>query len=185
MGFILKTHGLPKDGHQKWVIRLFNSGATLFSGRKQLHFRPQLAIEESAWREQPLGFPVEAKGGKFDSCGEILVRLPLEKFPEPKGYAVGVPRADFPRLPEGEFYLCDLLGFELQDENAAPLGSVRGFTEVPVPRGPAQYLVEVGGLHEFSLPFEWLDLVSPHGVQLLQSGRVRAEGARAWMTPKP
>ncbi len=43
--------------------------------------------------------------------------------------AIYMQRADFPALDDGEFYLQDLVGFQVIDEHNKSLGSVKGFME--------------------------------------------------------
>ncbi len=43
-----------------------------------------------------------------------------------KGWRIAVPRADFPRLPEGEVYWVDLVGLQVVNRAGVVLGTVQG-----------------------------------------------------------
>ena len=55
------------------------------------------------------------------SGGRLVVRLDR---PVERGAVLAVPRASLPPPPEGSFYVVDLVGLAVEDEDGAPLGRV-------------------------------------------------------------
>ncbi len=53
--------------------------------------------------------------------GRLVVRLDR---PAERGQLLQVPRAELPELPDGSYYVCDLVGLEVVEEGGAALGRV-------------------------------------------------------------
>jgi 16S rRNA processing protein RimM len=62
-----------------------------------------------------------------------------------KGAAVAVARGQFPPLPEGEYYLSDLLGSRVVNRSGEALGEVRGLRASEAAGVLRQWLEVVGG----------------------------------------
>ena len=93
--------------------------------------------------------------GHGQAGGRLVVRLDLATTPEEArlwtGATVLVPRAAFPPLPPGRYYLVDLVGLRVRDEDDEPVGTVEAVADAP-----AQPLLHVrdGRLLRF-VPFVW------------------------------
>ncbi len=65
-----------------------------------------------------------------------------------KGCSLLLPKSDRPRLPRGEFYNDEVIGFEVGDKTKGVLGLVREVEET----GPNRFLIVVYGQKEVMIP---------------------------------
>jgi len=69
-------------------------------------------------REQGEGIVAMAEGVDDRNAAEAL-----------RGHEIHVPRSDFPRTPDGEYYWVDLIGLEVVNRESQPLGRIIGLID--------------------------------------------------------
>lgn len=69
-------------------------------------------------REQGEGIVATAEGVDDRNAAEAL-----------RGHEIHIPRSDFPRTPDGEYYWVDLIGLEVVNRESQPLGRVIGLID--------------------------------------------------------
>lgn len=78
----------------------------------------QRELDVRSVREQGEGIVATAEGIDDRNAAEALC-----------GYEIHIPRGDFPRTTDGEYYWVDLIGLEVVNREAAPLGRVIGLID--------------------------------------------------------
>ncbi len=78
----------------------------------------QLALAVRSVREQGEGIVAMAEGIDDRNAAEAL-----------RGHEICIPRSDFPRTPDGEYYWVDLIGLDVVNRESAPLGRVIGLID--------------------------------------------------------
>lgn len=69
-------------------------------------------------REQGEGIVAMAEGVDDRNAAEAL-----------RGHEIHIPRSDFPRTPDGEYYWVDLIGLDVVNRESQPLGRVIGLID--------------------------------------------------------
>lgn len=69
-------------------------------------------------REQGEGIVATAEGVDDRNAAEAL-----------RGHEIHIPRSDFPRTPDGEYYWVDLIGLDVVNRESQPLGRVIGLID--------------------------------------------------------
>lgn len=69
-------------------------------------------------REQGEGIVAMADGVEDRNAAEAL-----------RGHEIHIPRSDFPRTPDGEYYWVDLIGLDVVNRESQPLGRVIGLID--------------------------------------------------------
>ena len=120
LGEIIKPHGL--NGELKF--NLYNpSSANLAVGKMvQLTGKniPKMEFEIEGISDSSLPMRVFFKGISSKSDAERL-----------RGALISVPRDELPELESGEYYLFDLIGFNILDEKKDSIGNVKDVTSLP------------------------------------------------------
>ena len=78
----------------------------------------QLQLAVRSVREQGEGIVATAEGVDDRNAAEVL-----------RGYEIHVPRSDFPRTPDGEYYWVDLIGLDVVNREDQALGRVIGLID--------------------------------------------------------
>lgn len=78
----------------------------------------QVVLDVRSVREQGEGIVAVAEGVNDRNAAEAL-----------RGHEIHIPRSDFPRTPDGEYYWVDLIGLDVVNREAAPLGRVIGLID--------------------------------------------------------
>lgn len=78
----------------------------------------QVVLNIRSVREQGEGIVVMAEGVDDRNAAEAL-----------RGHEIHIPRSEFPRTPDGEYYWVDLIGLEVVNREAQPLGRVIGLID--------------------------------------------------------
>lgn len=78
----------------------------------------QLQLAVRSVREQGEGIVATADGVDDRNAAEVL-----------RGYEIHVPRSDFPRTPDGEYYWVDLIGLDVVNREGQALGRVIGLID--------------------------------------------------------
>ncbi len=132
-GKIVNTHGLR--GEVKALC--YADGPEFFDTVKTLHLSSGKALELCAWRV---------------SKGAVLLKLrgidTVEEAEKLVGSELSVRRADLPPLPEGRYYIADILGMNVITDEGRELGKVvdvfkTGSNDVYTVRGDKEYLIPV------------------------------------------
>ncbi len=132
-GKIVNTHGLR--GEVKALH--YTDGPSFFDTVKKVYLKNGTALELRSWRV---------------SRGAVLLRLAgidtVEKAQTLVGQEISVSREELPPLPEGRFYIADILGMEVLTVDGRNLGRVvdvfkTGSNDVYTVRGDREYLIPV------------------------------------------
>ena len=78
----------------------------------------QTVLAVRSVREQGEGIVAMAEGVDDRNAAEAL-----------RGYEIHIPRSDFPRTPDGEYYWVDLIGLDVVNREAQALGRVSGLID--------------------------------------------------------
>ncbi|WP_394487915.1 ribosome maturation factor RimM [Roseateles sp. BYS96W] len=78
----------------------------------------QLQLAVRSVREQGEGIVAMADGVDDRNAAEAL-----------RGHEIHIPRSDFPRTPDGEYYWIDLIGLDVVNRELQPLGRVIGLID--------------------------------------------------------
>ncbi len=78
----------------------------------------QLQLAVRSVREQGEGIVAMADGVDDRNAAEAL-----------RGHEIHIPRSDFPRTPDGEYYWIDLIGLDVVNRESQPLGRVIGLID--------------------------------------------------------
>lgn len=132
-GKIVNTHGLR--GEVKALY--YTDGPDFFENVKKLHLSSGKEYRLAGWRV---------------SKGAVLMRLDtvdtVEKAEALVGEEISVARRDLPPLPEGRYYIADILGMTVVTDEGRDLGKVvdvfkTGANDVYTVRGDKEYLIPV------------------------------------------
>lgn len=120
MGRILDAWGI-KGGLK--VQAYSADGDALFSAKrwylKSTGPKPgQVVLTVRSIREQGEGIVVMADGVDDRNAAEAL-----------RGHEIHIPRSEFPRTPDGEYYWVDLIGLDVVNRESQPLGRVIGLID--------------------------------------------------------
>ena len=155
---VLKERSFPKDSIRSFKVELFNAGSTLLSKV------PHVFVEnQGEFVSLPFKKPCDPLGGKWGQATFVVIHVD-ESFPLKPGAELSLPRSDFPQLGAKEFYIGDVLGFRVVDENAKCWGVVSGH--------------EVFGLNNvvllvdsaWSFPTRWIEELRMESRELLVPG---------------
>lgn len=132
-GKIVNTHGLR--GEVKALY--YTDGPAFFDTVKRVHLSSGKSLTLSSWRQN--------KGAvllKFKEIGSV------EEAEALVGKTMSVSRADLPPLPEGRYYIADILGMEVVTDEGRNLGKVTdvfktGSNDVYTVQGDREYLIPV------------------------------------------
>ncbi len=132
-GKIVNTHGLR--GEVKALY--YTDGPAFFDTVSTLHLSSGKSLTLSSWRQN--------KGAvllKFKEIGAV------EEAEALVGQTLSVSRKDLPPLPEGRYYIADILGMEVETDEGRKLGKVTdvfktGSNDVYTVRGDREYLIPV------------------------------------------
>jgi len=186
---IVRTHGFPKLGVCIFKADLFHHDASLFKGRKkifisldsqELSFRPS----EIQWQEVEVAAPISPQAGSFSNAKGILIPL---KFPEDslRNFLVGMPREAFPPL-QNSFYIHDVLGMNIFDENQNLIGSIRGFEDNGVGTlRSVNFVIDRAGAKSFSVPVAWFSNSDIQNAISDRDFKICAEGIEQWFLDSP
>ncbi|MBE7063185.1 MAG: 16S rRNA processing protein RimM [Ruminococcaceae bacterium] len=132
-GKIVNTHGLR--GEVKALY--YTDGPDFFENVKKLYLSTGKEYRLVSWRV---------------SKGAVLLRLDtvdsVEKAEALAGKEISVSRSDLPPLPEGRYYIADILGMTVVTDEGRDLGRVvdvfkTGANDVYSVRGDKEYLIPV------------------------------------------
>ncbi len=132
-GKIVNTHGLR--GEVKALY--YTDGPEFFENVKTLHLSSGQTFPLAGWRV---------------SKGAVLLRLAtvdtVEKAEALVGKEISVSRKELPPLPEGRYYIADILGMTVVTDEGRELGKVvdvfkTGANDVYTVRGDKEYLIPV------------------------------------------
>ena len=132
-GKIVNTHGLR--GEVKALY--YTDDPAFFDTVKRVHLSSGKSLTLSSWRQN--------KGAvllKFKEIGSV------EEAEALVGKTMSVSRADLPPLPEGRYYIADILGMEVVTDEGRNLGKVTdvfktGSNDVYTVQGDREYLIPV------------------------------------------
>jgi 16S rRNA processing protein RimM len=136
IGKIVKSHGLR--GEVK--ILLFNAESEALEKGKVIWI-------QTINSEQPVQFIIESV--KLNSVHSRIKLKGVDFRDEADklhGLEFSISRSEFPILDEEEFYLVDLIGFSIQDENGKIIGNVSDIVNLP---SNDSIVVEVDGKEIF------------------------------------
>lgn len=132
-GKIVNTHGLR--GEVKALY--YTDGPDFFKNVKNIYLSSGQALALLGYRT---------------SRGAVLLKLrgvdTVEEAEKLVGMEISVSRADLPPLPEGRFYIADILGMTVVTDEGRNLGKVvdvfkTGANDVYTVRGDKEYLIPV------------------------------------------
>ena len=132
-GKIVNTHGLR--GEVKALY--YTDGPEFFNKVNKLHLSSGRVFGLCGWRV---------------SKGAVLLRLDgidtVEKAEALVGETLSVARTDLPPLPQGRYYIADILGMQVVTDEGRELGRVvdvfkTGSNDVYTVRGEKEYLIPV------------------------------------------
>lgn len=132
-GKIVNTHGLR--GEVKALY--YTDGPDFFDTVKTLHLSSGQALTLVGWRVNKGAVLLRLSGIDTVEAAERLV-----------GQEISVSRKDLPPLPEGRYYIADILGMEMVTDEGRLLGKVTdvfktGSNDVYTVRGDKEYLIPV------------------------------------------
>ncbi len=132
-GKIVNTHGLR--GEVKALY--YTDGPEFFDTVKTLHLSSGQALTLVGWRVNKGAVLLRLSGIDTVEAAERLV-----------GQEISVSRKDLPPLPEGRYYIADILGMEMVTDEGRLLGKVTdvfktGSNDVYTVRGDKEYLIPV------------------------------------------
>lgn len=132
-GKIVNTHGLR--GEVKALC--YTDGPDFFDAVKTLHLSSGQTVELCGWRPNKGAVLLKMRGVDTVEEAEKLV-----------GMEISVARGDLPPLPEGRYYIADILGMNVITDEGRELGKVvdvfkTGSNDVYTVRGDKEYLIPV------------------------------------------
>ncbi len=132
-GKIVNTHGLR--GEVKALY--YTDGPEFFDTVKTLHLSSGQALGLAGWRVNKGAVLLRLSGIDTVEAAEKLV-----------GQELSVSRKDLPPLPEGRYYIADILGMEVVTDEGRVLGKVTdvfktGSNDVYTVQGDREYLIPV------------------------------------------
>lgn len=132
-GKIVNTHGLR--GEVKALY--YTDGPEFFDTVKTLHLSSGQTLSLVGWRVNKGAVLLRLSGIDTVEAAERLV-----------GQEISVSRKDLPPLPEGRYYIADILGMEMVTDEGRLLGKVTdvfktGSNDVYTVRGDKEYLIPV------------------------------------------
>lgn len=106
----------------------------------------------------PLAAESSPLGAKWGQASGVILRFSERREP-PLGAWVGLPREDLPELAPGEFYVADVIGFDVLDENGTSYGRLEGYADVaPTLGGAVNLSVKTPQGKIFEFPAAWVDI---------------------------
>ena len=132
-GKIVNTHGLR--GEVKALY--YTDGPAFFDTVKRVHLSSGKSLTLSSWRQNKGAVLLKFKEISSVEEAEALV-----------GQTMSVLRKDLPPLPEGRYYIADILGMEVVTDEGRMLGKVTdvfktGSNDVYTVQGDREYLIPV------------------------------------------
>ena len=108
--------GLKVQAYSADADALFNAKRWYLKSTGPKPAQLQLAVRSV--REQGEGIVATADGVDDRNAAEAL-----------RGHEIHIPRSDFPRTPDGEYYWVDLIGLDVVNRESQPLGRVIGLID--------------------------------------------------------
>jgi hypothetical protein len=184
---VVREHGFERSGVLTFKADLFSRGGLLLKDRLELWMRSDLSLKDSPqlshspspspfWKKVKLVASSAPHGGAWPQASGILIRVEKGSGVS-RGDLIGLSRNEFPELSQG-FYVCDLIGQGVEDENGLLLATVISFQDLaPGMKVSVVNLLakSLDGKMEFSFPAQWIvgKGVSP--------ASLRVDGVREWM----
>jgi hypothetical protein len=156
---------------------LFNPGGSLFRGLREVFIAPNLEKQNFSLVE--LADVPAPHGAAFGQATGLLLKFHESRAPEPP-CVVALARSSFPKLDRG-FYVCDLLGLDVNDEKGQRVGRIVDFSDVaPAFGGAVNLTVESPSGQRFEFPAAWIaeELKMSANSGLAQ---LTVPGIREWM----
>ena len=121
IGYIAKAHGI--QGAVKLVLDVHDAGEYL--GVKKLYL---------AKKDKPL-VAHKVKSIQGTNAARLTLKLQgindRETAESLKGSTIFYPIELLPELPEGQFYFFEIIGFQVVDQTAGPIGTIREILDLP------------------------------------------------------
>lgn len=149
-----RPHGRPESGQFRWKAELFSPGGEVFS-------RPLTEIFLSRSLDGPyesfvVAEPPKPLGGAWGRASGVILTLRGAEPEWIREAIVGFPREALPEPATGDFYVADVLGFEVWDGTRV-WGKVTGAQDVaPTLGGSVNIEVRGGPGGEMSIPSSWV-----------------------------
>lgn len=176
---IQRHHGIPRDGVFSFKARLPMPGTEIFSDIAEVYLSSTaLAAGRTGespnwqaleWRKVKIAKETKPSGGKWEEAPMVIVSF-FEKDLEAQNFTanaglknhwIAAERSQFPPLNESEFFLCDLYGCEVQDEEGVVWGQVAEVYELG--QGSYNLVVKLSEGHRskqhsnLEVPAQWID----------------------------
>ena len=169
---ITRPHGAPRpDQILKWKADLFHSGGAFLEGRSEIW------IQKANTEDTPVLLKlaeISPMGGKWGEANGIMF-APAEFLALIERDAhVCVPREWLPELDDDEFYVEDIMNFEVVDEDGKVWGRVIGCDDPSGESGASVNILVKGPRGEFSFPAAWLETIDDEGE------RIEVPGVKEW-----
>jgi hypothetical protein len=171
---ITRPHGFPREGRCVLKAELFQKGGELFRTRQSAFFKSPGAKD---YVEIFFAAENSPAGGAWGQAKGLLLTFEEAKAP-PLGSELALRRSDFPALPPGEFYLCDLMGLRVVDETGKVYGKVASFFENK--SGQVSLRVEGEG-KSFEFPLSWMDAKASRAEELFPLGEIIVPEVKEWL----
>ncbi len=184
---IHRHHGIPRDGVLSFKIKFPFSGGEALQHQTFVwisNIKNPPSCDQNEYQRIKLAKDPQPLGGKWgQSSGAILSfdSTLVESFKTPLlGLSVALSRAQFPAIDKSEFYLCDLIGAEIRNENNQVIG--RANTYVALSKNMFNLSVETSSGDCFEFPTQWIDWEKSR-INPLQpeSGTIVVPKIEAWL----
>ncbi len=118
---IARPHGVAGELR----LKLYNEASALFGRGRVLSLQP---ADGGSPQKHRIARVRETTGALLVTLEGVTDRNQADAL---RGARVLVPRSDFPELPAGEFYACDVEGARAELENGEPVGVVLRLLDYP------------------------------------------------------
>ena len=119
---IIKPHGVP--GRGAYVAFLFSKGAEIFKDQQSLYVSEFENFRDAKKIDLEKTSPLAAA---WPDATKLLIKCENKQERLEKNHFVGLSRDQFPPLADGEFYIYELIGFQVLDEQGAKIGVLKSY----------------------------------------------------------
>ena len=182
---IVRTHGFPKLGVCTFKADLFSVGGDIFKNKNRIYLSAvavsDLQSTKVDWVEVELADKIAPHGGAFGQAKAILVKLARGED-ELRGHLIGLRRDQFPLL-EKAFYVADLIGLRVADQNGKIVGTIKGFEDnfSGGSLASVNLLVKTETGKEFAFPSQWISYEDYAAALASENKLLKVADIEEWM----
>jgi len=159
IGRIYRHHGFPRDGVSYFKMKFPLPGGESLKGQQHIWLSQGKTAPYTEHQKIELAEAPKPHGGKWGQATGAILALStssIAKYGEVlNGHDVSLERSQFPNVGKGEFYLCDLIGAQVQDGSQKLIGSVKSYAWLAADVYNLEVLTSDG--EAFDFPAKWID----------------------------